>query len=367
MRRGFQRSVFAGTCVGAAVIAFAATECADATQIVVDVRSDACPSAKKAASINATGIAVGTATTIENARDSAVREGCEGTTDRVGTLTLYPSGDNDAEITFRVVSGVEVPLDQCKARNYQGCITQHRTMRFEPRTTQTVLVKMSLSCLGKVCPAGQTCEDGVCVSAVVSPPGTDSGQPAPDGTIPPDGTIGDGAVEAPIDAGPRGCNPAVCNGPGRKCVGNVCEIDCAYDGGAPPCQNTNVCPGDLDCRVLCSNPQCTNVECKTLGTCVMECSGQDSCNGPSRCEAARCEVNCTGNSSCSSFRLAGGNATIHCPGKGGQDKVCSNVDCRATTCNMDCDSNGCGGFAKCCRPDPSCNGGWDAKNASGCL
>lgn len=363
--------MFAGTCACAAVLAFAATDCAEATQIIVDVRSDACPAPNRTVAINSTGIAVGSATTIDNARDAATKEGCERNTDRVGTLTIYPSGENDETVTFRVVSGVEVRLDECKAKNYAGCITQHRTIRFQPRTTQTVLVKMSLSCLGKTCPAGQTCEDGVCVSSVVLPPGTDAGSGV-DGTVLPDGPIADAPpADAPVDGAPRGCSASVCNGPGMKCVNNVCVIDCSYDGGAPPCQGRNVCPGDLDCRVVCNNPQCSNVECRTLGTCVMQCSGANSCNGESRCVAARCDVDCTGDSSCQSFRLGGADATIRCPGKNGNVKVCSNVDCTATTCRMACDGNGCSGFGKCCRPPGSCiptsnTTDWDAKDATGC-
>jgi len=362
-----------GGAAGALALALATTTCADATEILVEVTSDACPRpGRTGKSINSTGIAVGTAATIDDARPTAVRYACEPDSDRVGTLTLYPSGDSDSEVTFKVVSGVDRPLDQCGARDgYAGCIAQHRTMRFVPRTTQRVAVRISLLCLGVTCPEGKTCQDGVCVAR--DAPRTEDGA-VPDGTPVTEGGKVDSATDAPGDGatGPRGCDPAKCTGAGViGCVAGVCVVDCGPDGGVSRCSTgANVCPNDQDCRVVCGDGACANVSCTTQGTCTVECDGVASC-GAVKCDSARCDVRCTGSSSCVLVNLAGAEARVTCPGIGGGGKVCDDVRCRAARCALECNGNGCSGAHYCCSPTAptgctSTGVGWDIQSSTAC-
>lgn len=374
MARRSRRRAFAYTlaCVGTLFVAVSATDCADPTEIVITVTSDACPPGKNGMMINATGIAVGTATTIDDARDSAVRDKCEAK-DLVGTLTLYPSGDKDAEVTFRVVSGVLVPLDQCKANGFKGCITQHRTLRFVPRKSQPVSVSMSLTCLGVGCPAGQTCENGACVSDRVVGPPAEGG--TPDATIGPDGGPVVDATSDVVDAkgdASRGCDPAKCTGGAAKgcdVAANVCVIDCNADGGPPKClSGTNVCPNDQDCRVLCGGAGiCNDIRCNTIGTCTLECSAANSCQGDLQCNASRCIVHCANDGTCTNVKTTGENASFTCVSAGGGNKACDNVACKSNACTMSCSGNGCSGDQRCCSPkSQDCAGSWKTKDPTAC-
>src|SRR4051794_12664786 len=102
-RRGFLVGVIGAIGVGA-LLALTVIDCAEATQIEVDIRTDTCTSVKN------TAIAVGASENVETAPYTIFgprANGCEARpADRIGTVVLYPSGAKDAEVAVRIVAGV---------------------------------------------------------------------------------------------------------------------------------------------------------------------------------------------------------------------------------------------------------------------
>ena len=118
------------------VLALGLADCAEPTQIEIDVRTDACGVLKNA------GIAVTSPERIDTAEltiftpDRPDNQGCEEKpADRVGTLIIYPSGANDAEVGIRVVGGIGRSAQECKAGNYAGCVVARRIEKFVEGTT----------------------------------------------------------------------------------------------------------------------------------------------------------------------------------------------------------------------------------------
>lgn len=313
------------TCLaGAGVAALVLVDCAEPTQIVVEVYSDACPGTKGQA-INQTGIAVGKSDAIDDKPPSALREGCE-RAPGVGTLTIYPSDGNDDELAIKVVAGVDTTPDRCFAPGYAGCIVHRRVMRFVPHTTQRAIVRLSLACLNRVCPAGKTCDNGLC---------KDQNDLLPDGGTRADAETEEAGVtpDAGVDAAPA--DPCIgCKG---DCTNGACNVDC----DTVACGTGNLCAPTLPCTITCPKTgKCNDVTCTTSARCTVLCGNQQTSCNQVTCNAQECDVRCDGNDSCNGdggIRLdAGTNGKLTCKGDG----ACRSASCTAQVCTLSCDPLG---------------------------
>lgn len=349
-----------GTIIGVlgagAFLATGLADCADATQIEIDVRTDGCKSVRN------TGIAVTTPDRIDEA-DLTIftprTSGCEAKPeDRIGTLVIYPSGAKDAEVGIRIVTGVARNAQDCAKGPYAGCIVARRVVRFVPGTSQKVIVIMSRACEGKDCGRNAECtESGQCITVL------------PDGGTADAGVLeastleggDDASSDAPndgsaFDAGRDAC--VDCQGVGMACTnGSSCTIDCAQ----ADCKNKTVCAPGLDCKLACgATDACLATKCATNAGCSFGCTSNGACKGVS-CVAERCNVECNGGQACTGvMQLSGGDAGMTCSG----GNSCNGADlyCDAGRCTLTCNDQG--GGANC--PDPrkcatgsTCVGPWN--------
>ena len=341
-----------GALIGVAVVggllALGLADCAEPTQIEIDVRTDACGVLKNA------GIAVTTPERIDIADlaiftpDRPDNQGCEEKpADRVGTLIIYPSGAKDAEVAIRVVGGIGRSAQECKPGNYDGCIVARRIERFVEGTTKKVIVILSRACEGKDCGLGKECnQSGACVADADG--GADDGGTL-DGQVT-DAPAGDTAVDAAddvIDAGADACSLCT-GGAGTTCNAGKCTINC--DNGTV-CANKAVCGSDLDCTVNCNfENACNNTACAAdAKSCAFNCkigTNPGACNGIT-CVAPVCSVSCEQAGRCNgNIVLGGGDASMICEGT----QACANVDslsCDAGRCDLACNGS--------CPTPRSCN------------
>lgn len=346
--RGLHKTLIAFALASLAITTLGLVDCAAPTQIVVEVRSDACPNTSRVGpSLQKTGIAVGTSGEIDEKRPAAFRDQCEDAVHGgVGTLTIYPSGSHDAEVAIKVVAGVDVGIEQCDPPDYAGCIVHRRVMRFIPNTSQRITVRLSLACLSRVCPKDQTCDNGVCKNEadILADGGTKD-----DAAIVEAG-LADGATE-PRDAG----GPDACAG----CKGVCSTTGCAVDCKTRACDPGELCSPTLPCNITCDGTNhCNDIRCTTSSTCTVSCGmPKDSCNKVT-CSSATCDVTCIGSGSCDPdggvFLDASTKATLTCSG----DTACGPASCSSPDCNLSCDPKGA------C-PSPSrCTGGCTGWNAA---
>lgn len=170
---------------------------------------------------------------------------------------------------------------------------------YEPK-----LMECTVVCAADVeCGPGQSCRaEGYCASPDVACDRQGDLVPA---------TIGDAAESrdaamvldaASVDAPPRdapsgdapsGCAPG-CQG---RCENAVCVIECT---GENSCDDEVRCPAQGACEVLCAgaNSCAGGVRCGN-GRCTVTCSGEESCEESVDCKhACACDVYCTGEDSC---------------------------------------------------------------------
>lgn len=297
--------------------------CAEPTQIVVTVFSDACQPRK----INRTNVYVGRSGDIDTRPPSAVHDGCE-TGTGVGSLTVYPSGDKDEEVAIKVVSGIDSSPDLCAPPGHPGCIAQTRVMRFVPNTTQRLVVKLSLACLNRTCPNGTTCDTGVCKQADDV---LDDGGTRDDASI-----VEAGVVEAGVD----GAVADPCVGCAGTCSNGVCKVDCAKiscSAGAELCAPT------LPCEIRCAaGGSCADARCTTTQSCSFDCGDKKGSCTKVTCTADTCDVRCQGNESCVAGSAGGividakTKGTLLCDG----ENACDKASCASATCELSCDPIG---------------------------
>jgi hypothetical protein len=343
------RAAVAGTALAASgLVILALVSCAEPTQIVVQVYSEACNVEHR---INQTGIFVGKASDIDSRPPSAVRDGCETSTD-IGSLTIYPSGDKDEEVAIKVLSGVDTTPDRCLPPDHPGCIVQRRLVRFIPNTTQHVIVRLSLACLNRSCASGTTCDEGVCKPQddITSNPGTRPDASVVEGSIPFDAGRADGAALDP------------CTGCKGVCANGVCAVDCkttACTTGA------EVCAPTLPCVVTCADAgSCTDLRCTTTDSCTIKCGTPKSSCTKVACNANKCDVRCEGAQSCIT---TGAGISIVAKTKGqllcSGNNACNVASCSAPTCELRCSPLG-GAKDACPKPaDRPCVGGCTSWNS----
>lgn len=323
----FSRTVIGTSVVTGSVLALALWSCAEPTQILVEVYSDACQGTGRQ-KINSTNIYVGKSADIDTRPPSAVRDGCE-TSTGVGSLVVYPSGDHDGEVAIKVVAGVDSSPNVCPAPGHPGCIAQTRIMRFVPHTTQRMVVKLALACLDRTCPDGTTCDNGVCKQEV---------DVLVDGGTREDAPILEAGVTP--EAGPDGAPIDPCAGCKGTCNNGVCKVDC----GKVDCNaGVELCAPGLRCEIDCHDTgKCADTRCTTTDACVVTCGDKKSSCTKLTCSAGICDVRCEGTEACKSG-AAGGiildaktKGTLLCKG----DNACDRASCNGPTCELSCDPYG---------------------------
>ncbi len=330
------------------LVAVAASNCASPTQIIVDVRVDSALCAK----VN-TGIAVTTLTTIDTANLSTYQDGCRAAQadgqSQVGALTITPSGSNDAEVGIRIVAAVGSVAnpDACGRTDIDGkadwssCILARRTTRFAPGETVTITVRLTSDCVGQFC-GDRECNAGVCVRPEQIE--DDGGTSLLDAEVVPFDTGSD----AYVDAGDDACSH-YCVGPGARCNGNTCTIDCT--GENTRCDSTVSCGGALDCAIKCGDKgSCNQVSCTTTGKCSFDCTGTGAAGGVGHCvgiscRGSECTVACSNTKdTCDGVFLDAGKSSVRCDISGGNNPSCRDLHCASNdgTCARTCTTNGKG-------------------------
>src|SRR5687768_14379658 len=95
---------FVGAIGAIIALAISSVDCKQPTEIVVDVRAEGVL-CDRTQGIARTGIAVSTYSKIEGEPLKIFEgPGCDPPGDRIGTLTITPSGPEDEEVAFRIVA-----------------------------------------------------------------------------------------------------------------------------------------------------------------------------------------------------------------------------------------------------------------------
>ena len=138
--------------------------CLEATQILIDVRTDV-----SCTTLRGTGVIAAEPGRVERAAATTVSRQCEGR-GIIGTLVLTPRTSKDADVAIKVVAGVDVDVSECTAeRNYKGCIVQRRELGYVEHTGLELPIDLLLVCLDVPCDEQSTCAaDGRCVSAKIT-------------------------------------------------------------------------------------------------------------------------------------------------------------------------------------------------------
>jgi hypothetical protein len=188
----------------AAAGALAVASCLGPTEVTLVLTTDVpCDTLQR----QGTSITVGTASDIEAKDPVTITKLCDpgaGTNHNIGTFVVIPSGGSSDTFAVRIVSGVDVPVGDCKANGYHGCIIERRELAFVPHTPLTLPIPMDIDCLNVQCATNETCFKGGCVSSHIpnssacASPGGCTPDVLPDAAAP----AGDGAVESSRAGGP---------------------------------------------------------------------------------------------------------------------------------------------------------------------
>jgi len=181
------RAVALAGIAGSLVFASALEGCRDATEIELDISTDAICGEHRG-----TSITTGKLGDIEHEAPETATTTCTPSSDaagerggRIGSLVIVPSGDKDEKVAVRVVTGFGKSPEACIADGYMGgCIVARRSLRFQPHESIRLPIQMLADCLNVPCNATQTCVHGQCVSAEIPNPEECT---EPGGCVPVDG------------------------------------------------------------------------------------------------------------------------------------------------------------------------------------
>lgn len=304
-------------CLAVASGAAWATDCQKTTEVVLRVRATSC------AEVGSTTITVGTVESVEKRPPIASRRGCDASSGEIGTLTLTPSGADDAEVAVKVVTGIGASAESCAPPAYRGCVVARRLVRYTPGESRVVEITIEPECKDVLCDPGATCREGRCV-AIVDGGAVDGGA---------EGGATD--AEAGVDAAPVRCQD-VCDG-GCSDAG-LCTLTCS---GANACPNGVRCPPGVPCKIQCtSNDSCKGtIDCAGATSCEVDCDGDRTCGNVICNTPGACKIDCTRPDTCSGSVTctAASGCTIDCDG----DRACKGaVRCASTSCNVTCTRNG---------------------------
>lgn len=245
--------------IAAIAVAFAmvgATEaCRTATQVELVVTYDG-----KCSDLNEVAFIIGTDPQVAEGRiESNVfttsTTHCEqGSPSQVGSLVVTPN-DNTGRASIIVLGAFGQHASDCKPeKGYAGCIVARRAFSFVDHTALTLLIPLEASCKDVPCDAHSTCTNMRCVNSNVMCAEGGCGDPGmtadggveladapmnPDAFIqgldaqpPMDGTIDDGAVDAPAGSCNGSDHFVSCTRPGsttKTCTGTAPV--CCYGSG----------------------------------------------------------------------------------------------------------------------------------------
>jgi Kelch motif len=213
----------------------AASGCRTATEISVVITTDA-----QCKDVRGTLVTVGKLGELETKPSASFATTCDAVTGRIGAVVLFPSGSDDEEVGIKVVTALSQPVEACVPPDYKGgCIVARRAVHFVPHTNIELPVAMQVVCRDIPCGATQTCQQGRCVSAVLSAGctdpagcnapgdggGTDAGAP-----IGGDGGGTDGGAPIGVEGGPGTTGPIVLFG-GSPALGTLLGDTWEWDGG----------------------------------------------------------------------------------------------------------------------------------------
>ncbi len=332
MRRAVK---IAGASASLAVAGLMAS-CGEATQIILDVRTNTCARNPTAEIVLARSLADLDA----DGRSVAKSTGCiEG--DGMGTLTILPrQGSEDGIVAIRVSAALDADTSLCTAQP-DKCIVSRAIAQFEKGRTTRTTVFLDDACVGVQCGPAGSCVQGRCVD--VNAPAQIEAGGAPVDLDASDAS--DASIDATIDVDLQ-------DGPCQQCVaiGGGCELKTAPDGGAPVktcvvsatrgAERTINCPAGIPCMVTCiSEDACSQVNCGAdVPSCDVNCTG--TTGGSSVCNVAcsspRCRAHCSGGTRCNVTSTNAVDTRIDCFGFGACDNVtCNGADCKqrnAQTC-----------------------------------
>jgi hypothetical protein len=146
------------------VLPLVASGCRDATQVRLELTTDAlCDDVRN------TSLALSSVAELEDSLPDTTTDRCAPGTGRIGSLTVVPADADDSAFGIRVVVGLGKTADACVEDDYQGgCIVARRALRFIPHRTLHVPIKMEVICRDIPCGATQTCKNGFCVDATIA-------------------------------------------------------------------------------------------------------------------------------------------------------------------------------------------------------
>ena len=370
-----------GFALALASIAFG---CDEPTSIAVRVTSDLPCTALK-------GVTIQAGPPGAPARASETTTSCraEGDATVIGTLVLVPGGSEDANVSVRVLGGVDVAVEACKDEtNFAGCIVARRTLRFVPGRETDLPIILRGVCKGVACDGTMTCVRGACATSVVSDPARCSNASCDEGNLFPGGTPPtqpDGGIIVLPDGGTCGSGEKICD---AHCVSAADPaFGCTRQGCAP-------CAGDDVAEFGCGVDTCLLVRCKDGfkncgGTCVpldvahgcgaAACAPCESANGSASCDAiGACAIACN-----SGFKPCGGKCVSvddptygctatgctadSCPDPGAGTLVCaSEVPSGPKTCVIGKCPSGTKDCNKKCVPTDATNGCEQASRCTAC-
>jgi hypothetical protein len=225
------------------------------------------------------------------------------------TLTVVPSGE---------VLG-PIDIDVIATHGATTVITRRATVTLVRNESRVVLLHLSRSCLGVMCPAGQTCGESGCVPVAGTPLYVWMGTP------PRLGADAGAAVDGGHDAGPVDAGSS----------------DAHTDTGPLP-------DGGADC---------TMTGCDDMNPCT-----DDVCNGMHLCEHRPADIACDDGTFCNGLdTCSAGACTVHVGNPCVGSTVCDETANVCTGCTSDANCpaqmtgawSGCGGFSGLCGNDGS--------------
>jgi hypothetical protein len=252
------------------------------------------------------------------------------------TLVAVVPLDGDAGRVF------EVEAEAIDVARRAVALVRART-GFAPGRTLVLRLRLSDTCRGVLCRAGQTCEAGSCRDVAMQAPGTLA--PFDPGNVRP--------IDAGVDMPPVGCardeecdDRVFCNGV-ERCVEGTCRA-----GERVVCDDGVACTRDV-----CRGDGC--VAENDDGACTDAPGGR--CAGPLGCQYGRCEVGvtCVPSTGCEEVRCDGSTCvrTSRC----GAGQTCCGAACVPVGCDdgNPCTADVCDGTACVYRPrsGSSCSDG----------
>jgi hypothetical protein len=233
--RGFLTG--AGRAFSAVGLLLLALSCRDATQVVLNVRTDLpCDTEDRWKGV---AVYVGKpGEDVESTSPTLVTTECD-KDGHVGSLVVVPSGAKDASLGIRVVAGVRRRPEDCADHDYQGCVVARRALHYTPHGTLDLDIDLAADCLSIGCDADNTCAGGSCVATPSVALSEAPVEPAP--VSGPSVRCGDGNVRCPtegnvcclrvnVDAGVASgdCRPA------QDCPPDGIVLGCDEDSDCPP-------------------------------------------------------------------------------------------------------------------------------------